>query len=218
MKPKRRWNERTRLILTLELAVVLPAATLIVVSVLHLKSFQRDRAVEALIQRDFTHVLAITEKHMSQRAVELVDDVRSQLPGPGNTCAVTLDKILLAHPYVAHVFLYDPQHGMVFRSQSDRLQDPSFQAEAESIAKIGEGWLKIEFADLVKKFADRESKGAGPYMFEYNWAPRGDKHVYQNYALFMKKDDETGSKAIAGVVFEVSPIPESVFVRHSAPI
>jgi hypothetical protein len=28
MRPKRRWNERTRLILTLELAVVLPAAAL----------------------------------------------------------------------------------------------------------------------------------------------------------------------------------------------
>ena len=36
MKPKRRWNERTRLILTLELAVVLPAAALVILSAWHL--------------------------------------------------------------------------------------------------------------------------------------------------------------------------------------
>ncbi len=36
MKMKRRWNERTRLMLTLELAVVLPAAALVILGALHL--------------------------------------------------------------------------------------------------------------------------------------------------------------------------------------
>jgi hypothetical protein len=35
MKVKRRWNERTRLMLTLELAVVLPAAALVILSAWH---------------------------------------------------------------------------------------------------------------------------------------------------------------------------------------
>ncbi len=90
MKPKRRWNERTRLILTLELAVVLPAAALVILSAWHLMHIQRDRAVEAAIQRDFTQVLAISEKEINQKAYEQLDDVRSGFPAPGMTCAETL--------------------------------------------------------------------------------------------------------------------------------
>src|SRR5450432_1818800 len=59
---KWRGHERARLILTLELAVVLPAAALVVLSVLHLRSIQRDRQVEAAIQRDFFQVLGYSEK------------------------------------------------------------------------------------------------------------------------------------------------------------
>src|ERR1700751_1619088 len=62
MKARRYWNERTRLMLTLELAVVLPAAVLVIWSAWHVKHIQRDRAVEAAIQRDFSHVLTISEK------------------------------------------------------------------------------------------------------------------------------------------------------------
>jgi len=65
MKPKRRWNERTRLILTLEFAVVLPAAALVILNVWHLNQIRRDRAVEAAIQRDFTQVLHISEKQIN---------------------------------------------------------------------------------------------------------------------------------------------------------
>jgi hypothetical protein len=66
MKSKRRWNERTRMILILELAVVLPAAALVILSALHLKTVQSDHGVEAAIQRDFTQFLGISEKHMNQ--------------------------------------------------------------------------------------------------------------------------------------------------------
>ncbi len=64
MKPR---NERTRLILTLELAVVLPAAALVILSAWHVLHIQRDRAVEAAIQRDFSQVLAISEKQINQK-------------------------------------------------------------------------------------------------------------------------------------------------------
>src|ERR1700680_758284 len=53
MKRRRPGNERTRLMLTLELAVVLPAAALVILSALHLNDIQRDRGVEAAFQRDF---------------------------------------------------------------------------------------------------------------------------------------------------------------------
>ena len=81
MKTKRR-NEKTRLLLTLELAVILPAAALVFVSAWHVLHIQRDRAVEAAIQRDFSQVLAISEKQINHKAYELVDDVRMDFPAP----------------------------------------------------------------------------------------------------------------------------------------
>src|ERR1700682_5474019 len=85
MKTKR-WNEKTRLLLTLELAVILPAAALVILSAWHVLHIQRDRAVEAAIQRDFSQVLAISEKQFNHGAFELADDVRSGFPSPGNVC------------------------------------------------------------------------------------------------------------------------------------
>ena len=127
MKPR---NERTRLLLTLELAVILPAAALVFLSAWHVLHIQRDRAVEAAIQRDFSQVLAISEKQINHKAYELVDDVRADFPAPSEACSVTLDRILAAHPYAAHIFLYSPETGMVFRSQSDRLKsDEAFRNE-----------------------------------------------------------------------------------------
>src|SRR5580704_7956889 len=117
MKPKRRWNERTRMILILELAVVLPAAALVILSALHLKTVQSDHGVEAAIQRDFSQFLGISEKHVNQKAYDLIDDVRAELPSPKDACVETLDRILAGHPYVANVFLYNPRIGMMFRSQ-----------------------------------------------------------------------------------------------------
>src|SRR5271168_2061030 len=101
MKSKRRGNERTRLMLTLELAVVLPAAALVILSAIHLNDIQRDRGVEAAFQRDFNHELAISEKHINEKAEGMADEVRGECAGPGNTCVETLDRILATHPYIA---------------------------------------------------------------------------------------------------------------------
>lgn len=210
MKLKRNWNERTRLILTLELAVVLPAAALVILSAWHLNHIQRDRAVEAAIQRDFTQVLAISEKHINHKAYDLADDVRNDFPSPGQACSVNLDKLLAAHPYIAHVFLYDPKIGLVFRSQPHRLQDPEFRAEADEISKMNDMWLKIEFDDFSKKLAKTEKKGT-PYICEGNWASRGDKHLYQSAAYFLKTDEETGRKVIAGIVFDAEYLRDHFF-------
>ena len=74
--------------------------------------------VEAAIQREYSQVLAISEKQINHKANELVDDVRTEFPEPGEACSVTLDRILAAHPYVAHIFVFTPGAGIVFRSQA----------------------------------------------------------------------------------------------------
>ena len=65
----RRWSERPR-VLVLMLAIMLPAAALIVASAWHLHTLQREKGVEAVIQRDYQHVLAIAEKRIDDRAFE----------------------------------------------------------------------------------------------------------------------------------------------------
>src|SRR6202035_5423661 len=82
MVKKWRLTDRTRPLLTLELAIVLPAAALMGFSIWNLKHLQRSEAVEAAIQRDFSHVLKIAEKRTWHQANDLVTPVRTQFPNP----------------------------------------------------------------------------------------------------------------------------------------
>jgi len=202
MKAKRPKNARTRMMLTLQLAVMLPAAVLVILSAWHLKTIQRDRAVEAAIQRDFSQVLAISEKQINHKAYELVDDVRADFPPPGEACTETMDRILSTHPYVAHLMLYDPEQGFVMRSQPYRMKnDPGFRDQAEHMSKMMEGWWKLEYAEFSKKLAKMADKGI-PYYFDGEWVPGGDKPVYLSTAVFLRTDKETGKSAIASVTFD----------------
>jgi signal transduction histidine kinase len=202
MKAKRLKNARTRMMLTLQLAVMLPAAVLVILSAWHLKTIQRDRAVEAAIQRDFSQVLAISEKQINHKAYELVDDVRADFPPPGEACTETMDRILSTHPYVAHLMLYDPEQGFVMRSQPYRMKnDPGFRDQAEHMSKMMEGWWKLEYAEFSKKLAKMADKGT-PYYFDGEWVPGGDKPVYLSTAVFLRTDKETGKSAIASVTFD----------------
>src|SRR5580700_7593371 len=155
MKPKRPRNERTRLMLTLELAVVLPAAALVILSAIHLRSIERDRGVQAAFQRDFTQVLAISEKQINQKAYELIDDVRDQFPASGPACTETMDRILATHPYVAHLFIYDPSVGLVFRSQPNRANSNEFRIEHDYLYSMVNSWIQIEYGDMAKELEDR---------------------------------------------------------------
>jgi signal transduction histidine kinase len=209
--PTKRRNEKTRLLLTLELAVVLPAAALVFLSAWHVLHIQRDRAVEAAIQRDFSQVLAISEKQINHKAYELMDDVRTDFPVPSQACGPTLDKVLAEHPYAAHVFFYSPKTGMVFRSQSDRLRnDQTFGEEADYLSKMYDGWLKIDFAEMSEKLAHGQKKGS-PYLFESEWVPRGDKKAYQSTALFLVNDESKASHLIAGVAFDAEYLRDRFF-------
>ena len=209
MKMKRRWNERTRLMLTLELAVVLPAAALVILSALHLKSIQRDRGVEAAFQRDFNQVLVISEKQINEKAYDLADDVRSEFPSAGNACVETMDRILATHPYIAHVFVYDPSTGLIFRSQPSRLKDTVFRTEAEDFSSMMTGWMQVEYKDTVKDLEETAKKGR--HYFFQNRAPRGEKWAYQSGTLFLTGDRWGAHKAVGGIVFDADYLHDQFF-------
>src|SRR2546425_7739729 len=91
MKAKRLWNERTRLILIMELAIVLPAAVLVILRAAHLKHIPRDRGGEALFQRAVGEALAIFQKRVKHQTFELMGDVRKEFPAPRNASSGHLD-------------------------------------------------------------------------------------------------------------------------------
>src|SRR5215469_2415193 len=177
MKVKHPNSARTRMMLILQLAVILPAATLVILSALQLQHINKDRAVEAAIQRYYSQLLGISETRINHKAYGLIDDVRAEFPAPGVACSDTLDRILLSHPYVGHLMLYDPENGFIIRSQPYRLKnDPGFRDEADNVSRIVETWWKLEYDGLSKKLAKMEEKGT-PYFFDAESVPRGDKLV-----------------------------------------
>src|SRR5271170_8111335 len=98
-----RWSERQRILL-LMLAVMLPAAALIVVSAHYLRQIQRDKAIEAAIQRDYQQVLAIAERQIDERAYEVTEEASARFPDVDNSDEI--DAFLTAHPEIAHAFVW----------------------------------------------------------------------------------------------------------------
>src|SRR6266568_3396806 len=126
MPGKWRLTDRTRLLLTLELAIILPAALLMAFSIWHLRQVQRDKAIEAAIQRDFSYVLKIAEKRTWHKAADILTPVRKQFPCAGDAAKIKtqLDGILAAHPEFLYAVLYDKDHDLfTWRFQPGREAD-----------------------------------------------------------------------------------------------
>ena len=108
------------MLLTLELAIILPAASLMAFSIWNLRHIQRDKAIEAAIQRDFSFVLNIAEKKTWMKASELLTPVRKEFPCPeeGVQNQAQLDRMLADHPEFLYAILYDKDDDLsIWRSQ-----------------------------------------------------------------------------------------------------
>jgi len=195
--------------LTLELAVVLPAAALVFLGVVHLKSVQRDRGIQAAFQRDFNQVLLITEKQLNHKAYDLIDEVSDGFPDSGSACSETMDRILAAHPYVAHLFVYDPATGLNLRTQPDKLKNPVYRSENEYMVGMFSGWMQIEYKDMEKELEEMSKKGRRHAFAD--WVPRGDKHIYEAGQFFLTGDASGKKKAIAGLVFDADYLHDQLF-------
>lgn len=199
------------MLLTMELAVVLPAAALVVVSVLHLQSIQRSRGVEAAIQRDFDQVLAISEKQMNQKAYELADEASANFPGAGDACSETLDRVLAAHPFVAEAFVWDPKLGIVSRSQPSLMKDQAYRDKAADFDHMLDGWMKIEYKGTLKQIQENATKNGVNYYFFDDWVPRGQKQMYRSAAMFLTGDSAGGKLAIGGFAFKADYLQNQFF-------
>ncbi len=192
-------SERVRLLMTLGFVVV-PAAALIGFSVLHLRSIQRDKAIEAAIQRDFQHMMAITEKRMARKAYDMVDVVQPRVPCPYDSDAgARLQAILNQHPEYSHVFAWSKGVGTIVRSQSRFSNTPEVHAEGEKFASMVTTWFDSEGGILVAKMRKMASRGERPFLPSGEWISRNGKTIYQGVIFFPLRENAAG---IGGVVFD----------------
>jgi signal transduction histidine kinase len=153
-KKKRFWsgNKPFRLMLTLELAVMLPAAALIYLNFRHLESIKRDKNMEATIHRDFQYVLAVSEKKINDKIYTKTEEMRDFFPSPDADTELDrgrkLELILAKNPSLAHVFLFDAEKGLLFRSQPQQMADPYFHEEHERVSEMYRGWFGMDGKSL----------------------------------------------------------------------
>jgi len=189
MLKKWRLTDRTRTLLTLELAIVLPAAALLGFSIWNLKHIQRSEAVEAAIQRDFSHVLYIAEKNSYHKANALITPVRKAFPDPDDDHTVMqakLEHILSEHPEFAYALIYDKQKNLLLsRGQPTRDDDQEFCAGTRSTISMLSTWLPVDAATMVARVRAMEEKDEDPVGFEGGWILEDHQNSYWNFAYFV---------------------------------
>ncbi|HYV74658.1 MAG TPA: HAMP domain-containing sensor histidine kinase [Candidatus Binatia bacterium] len=204
----RRWSERTRM-MVLMLAVVLPAAGLVVAFGYHLRSVQREKAVEAILERDYQHVLAIAEKRIAERAFEMNEAARAKFPDADHP--EQLDSFLEAHPDIAHAFLWKSQGKLIFQSQPRRANDPEFREEGRRLASSVQNWFDLgskEYALKLKKF---EASAGRKVFITSNWIAKGDKWQYQSVVLFVPRGSTSDHLALAGFAYDADYLANTFF-------
>jgi signal transduction histidine kinase len=193
MSKKWRLTDRTRTLLTLELAIVLPALALMAFSIWNLKHIQRDQAIEATFQRDFTHVLKIAENKSWERANEILAPVRREFPSPDDGAAqikAKLDQILLDHPELSYALLYDEKnHLMISRTQASR-DDPQFCMRTEEMVNNVGTWLHLAAPDWTAHIRMMAARGEQAAGFDGEWMWRDNQHIYMNEAYFIPQGVE----------------------------
>jgi signal transduction histidine kinase len=178
MKSKRReGNTRFRLILTLGLAVVLPALTLLFVNFKHVKSIRRDKQVEGLIHRDFQYVLMIASKKISGNAYELTEQARDSFPAtddPEEEKRKKFAQFLEKSPWFDHLCLYDSKEGVTVQTQAGA--EPPID-----YTKMYKAWLGLEGSFLLEQMKNKTKPIV--WFAGENVAPDGQR-IYTSTAVF----------------------------------
>lgn len=206
MPKKWRLTDRTRTLLTLELAIVLPAAALMGFSIYNLKNIQRSEALEAAIQRDFSHVLKIAEKKSWERANDLLLPVRNEFPSSDETqpeIKARLEGILSRHPEYAYAVLYDKDKNLLLsRTQPGRDRDPAFCSLAGSAIQVIQGWLPLEAPDMAASVRRMAQKDEPPVGFYGGWNLQASPRRYNSLAYFVPRDVAKDRVVLAVVAFD----------------
>jgi signal transduction histidine kinase len=203
----RRFSERTRMLL-LMLAVMLPAAALIIASVMHLRDLQRKKEIEAVIQRDYQETLAIAEKRIDHRAYKMAEEILETFPDVDSPDE--LDDFLAKHPNVSHAFLWTGKGHLEFQSQPNRMDDPQFHDESKMLASDVSDELESESRMILAKLRRLEAGGHHVY-FTNDWVFKDDKWQYLSEVLFIPKGSSPEHPAFAGFAFDPDYLKNTFF-------
>jgi len=206
MKSKRETNARSRLVLTLGLAVVLPALTLIFITFQHIKSIQRDRKVEALIHRDFQYLLTNSAKKINAKAYELTEQARNDFPSDTDSDDEKrrkLDLIAQKSPWFTHVFLFDAQNGIIIQPHRDSMSEK----EVGESAKMYNGWFSLEGPYLCEQMR----KKTKPIIWYGGETDRANGTVYITTAIFTFPDLYRDRTVLGGVSFNPTYLKQTFF-------
>jgi signal transduction histidine kinase len=206
MFKKWRLTGRTRTLLTLELAIVLPAAALMGFSIWNLKHLQHSGGFEAAIQRELSHVLKIAEKKTWHNAIDLVMPVRAAFPNPDedrSSIKAGLERVLSGHPEFAYALLYDKKNNLLLsRIQPARDHDQQFCASTQEIINMGSTWIPIEASQLAKHVRAMAEKDEDPVGFTGGWSLQDNQHSYWNIAYFVPPGVPKDRATLAVVAFD----------------
>ena len=214
MKSKRRaylgGNTRFRLVLTLGLAVVLPALALIYVSFRHVKSIKRDRKIQALIHRDFQYLLYAGIKKMNGKAYGMTEDARSQFPTDADSEEEKRRKlklILQNRPWFDHVFFFDSKDPKkVAMVEAQPRQNPT---EVEGWGKMYATWLSLEGPYLI----DQMQRKPKPFVWFSGEGHEPDESPYHTTAIFTVPNIPASKERIVlgGAGFDFNYLKDTFF-------
>jgi signal transduction histidine kinase len=212
MFKKWRLTDRTRMLLKLELALTLPAVALMAFSIWNLKHFQRDQAIEAAYQRDFTHVLKIAESKSWMKANEYLVPVRKEFPSPQDKdVAGKLDRLLEDHPELDYAVLYDKKRNMFVARMTNYDRSQDFCTFIQMDFNDLQSWMQSQAAMYTEHIRMMGEKGEEPVIFYGGWEWKKDKHVYTNESLFVPAGTAKDEITIGIVSFNPDYLKKTFF-------
>jgi signal transduction histidine kinase len=202
---------RFRLMLTLVLAVLLPAAALIYVNFSQLRSFDRDKFLQAAIHRDFQEALAITEKRMSKKAYAKVEDVVDLFPSHKSADVekqTKLDEIFSRCACFDHAFVFDGED-LTFETDPNQMNDKFVREEHEHLNDS----YRMSFSSKEEINWMREAISKNPHHIVFSWmqTKRADGPAYLLTAFFALPDNSTDEGAFGGVSFDPCYLKSNFF-------
>ncbi len=200
---------RFRLVLTVGLTVLLPAAGLIFLNFNQLREFERDKVLEAAIHRDFQEMLAITEKKINKKVYPMFEEVRDSFPSPDSSPAdkeQKLKDILSSKPWLLHAFLYD-EKGFILQTQPGAMGDRFVREEHDHMIGSYRGWFGLEGKSLVAGL----HRKARPFMFYSGPVKRSGGETYGLTFLFVLPQLEKGRLVIGGATYDPMYLKQSFF-------
>ncbi len=202
---------RFRLMLTLVLAVLLPAAALIYLNFSQLRSFERDKFLQAAIHRDFQEMLGIYEKEMNKRAYAKIEDTKELFPPLSDDQTdkeKKLDDILAKSSYYDHAFIFDDGE-LTLQTPSSQMTDRFVRDEHEHMVESYRTWFSSK--DELKSIIEGLSKKRRHILFSPMETKRADGPAYLLTAIFALPETSSDRMAIAGVTFDPCYLKSNFF-------